>query len=159
MQCKKKSLHGKTLIENLPVIQSAMKQLKGERLLHPEWEPVITYDNKQDFMYGKSDVGSITYNDQNDWKFQVTDSNIVAAAVVLTFTAFPLAVMQADYLDIGHIKTSIAMFLLSVYGVGKTLVSQYVVLPLKSWTGVVGAPDQSVALFTGAGKNLICSSL
>ena len=55
-------------------------------------------------MYGKSDVDSITYNDQNDWKFEVTDSNIVAAAVVLTFTAFPLAVMQADYLDIGDIK-------------------------------------------------------
>ena len=110
-------------------------------------------------MYGKSDVGSITFNDQNNWKFQVTDSNIVAAAVVLTFTAFLFAVMQADYLDIGDIKGPIAMFLLSVYGVAKTLVSQYVVLPLKSWTGVVGASEQSVTLFTGAGKNLIGSSL
>ena len=43
---QEKILHAKTLIENLPVIQSAMKQLKGERLLHPEWEPGITYDNK-----------------------------------------------------------------------------------------------------------------
>ena len=88
-----------------------MKQLKGERLLHPEWESDKTFDSKQDFMYGKSDVGSVSFNDQNDWKFQVTDSNIVAAAVVLTFTAFPLAVMQADYLDIGDIKFPIAMFL------------------------------------------------
>ena len=54
------------------------------------------------------------------------------------------------------------MFLLSIYGVAKTLVAQYEVLRLKSWSGAVGAigaTDQTVALFTGTGQNLVGSSL
>ena len=89
----------------------------------------------------------------------MTDTNIVAAAVLLTFTAFPLVVMNAENIQIGDTQRSFGMFLLSVYVIAKTLVAQYVVLPLKSWTGSVGASDQSVALFTGTGQNLIGSSL
>ena len=84
---------------NQNVISTAMQTIDDNALLHPEWENSKSYDEKESFKYGMTNVGSLTYNENNDWKYQISDTNIVIAVTALSLTAFPYMLMKTDVVN------------------------------------------------------------